>query len=149
MRPNAPLKCPRVFSHSEQVLGAPLAVTLTGRRILIAEDEGLLALDMEFALIDAGATVLGPVIDVQDGLELLTANPDIDAAILDLDLRGNPVYPIADALRERGVPFVFHTGLGSTDDLHARYGNETRIFTKPSHMESVIGALVQMIPGPR
>lgn len=145
MRPNAPLNCPRVFSPSDQPTGTPLATTLAGHRILIVEDEGLLALDMEFALIDAGATVLGPVIQVDDGLTLLTAEPDIDAAILDLDLRGQSAYPIADALRERDVPFVFHTGQGGADDLRARYGAETMIFAKPSRMQNVIGALVQLI----
>lgn len=125
-----------------------LSPTLSGRHVLIVEDEGLLALDMEFALIDAGANVLGPVIEVQEGLTLLS-KPDVvvDAAILDLDLRGVAAYPIADVLRERGVPFLFHTGHGREEDLQARYGTDLPVFTKPSRLEAVLATLSRMIDG--
>ena len=132
---------------AEAASGAGLCVDLTGRRVLIVEDEGLLALDMEFALIDAGASVLGPVIDVAEGLALLDGDPGrIDAAILDLDLRGQPAYPIADRLVERGVPFVFNTGHGREDDLHGRYGAELKVFTKPSRLETVIATVAGLMP---
>ena len=126
-----------------------LAPSLQSRSILIVEDEGLLALDMEFALIDAGADVLGPVVDVKGGLDLLS-DPDlaIDAAILDLDLRGVPVYPIADLLKSRNVPFVFHTGHGRAEELQQRYGEDLAVFTKPSRIESILAKLAGMIGGP-
>ncbi|WP_205793154.1 hypothetical protein [Pontivivens nitratireducens] len=144
----------RVFSPADGGLSlssgrssdTPCVDMLTGRRVLIVEDEGLLALDLEFALIDAGATVMGPVIQVDEGLTLMaTETGPIDAAILDLDLRGQPSYPLADCLIERGVPFVFHTGHGREADLRARYGTDIQVFAKPSRIEGVIAALAELI----
>ena len=123
---------------------------LTGRHILIVEDEGLLALDMEFALVDAGAKVLGPAVEVAEGVQLLSGTDTVvDGAILDLDLRGVAAYPIADMLHERGVPFLFHTGHGRAADLQARYGADLPVFTKPSRLETVLATLARMIDGNR
>lgn len=83
---------------------------LAGRRILIVEDEYLLADDLSEALADGGATVLGPVASVEAAAELIASEAEIDAAVLDINLRGELIFPIADALEERGVPFVFATG---------------------------------------
>ncbi|MBV9813244.1 MAG: response regulator [Acetobacteraceae bacterium] len=83
---------------------------LHGRRLLVVEDEYLVAMDLAAALRDRGAEVIGPVGSVSDALALLAATADIDGAVLDINLRGQNVFPIADALRHRGVPFVFATG---------------------------------------
>jgi len=84
--------------------------TLQGCRILIVEDEFLLAEDIAHVLDDAGATVLGPVPSVLDALELIAAEKRIDFAVLDVNLHGEMVFPVADALAERSVPFAFATG---------------------------------------
>jgi CheY-like chemotaxis protein len=83
---------------------------LRGRRILIVEDEYLLANDLHDALDAAGVVVLGPVPSVTAALALIAAEPRIDAAVLDVNLRGEMVFAVADALRARGVPFTFATG---------------------------------------
>ena len=81
-----------------------------GRRILVVEDEYLIADDVRMALEEAGAEVLGPVASVKDAEELISSDPVIDAALLDVNVRGEQIFAVADQLAERGVPFVFATG---------------------------------------
>lgn len=83
---------------------------LRGRRILIVEDEYLLANDLHDVIREAGAEVLGPVPSVAAALALIAAEAVIDAAVLDVNLRGEMVFAVADALVARGVPFTFATG---------------------------------------
>ena len=82
---------------------------LADHRVLIVEDEYFLADDMAQVLERLGAHVVGPVQTPAKALALL-ANEPVDAAILDINLKGQVVFPVADALREQGVPFVFATG---------------------------------------
>ena len=86
------------------------APALRNRRILVVEDEFLIAMDLEMALQDAHAIVLGPVAAVQAGLDLMAREPDISAAILDVNVGNEMIFPVADALLERSVPFLFATG---------------------------------------
>ena len=83
---------------------------LEGCRILVVEDEYLIADDLRLALIDAGADVLGPVPTVTAAQSVLAAESRIDAALLDINLGGTMVFDLADALEARSVPFVFATG---------------------------------------
>ena len=83
--------------------------TLSGKRILAVEDEYMLAQDLALFLEERGATVVGPVGTIQAGLGLATRET-LDAAVLDVNLRNKPVYPVADVLIERGIPIVFVTG---------------------------------------
>lgn len=86
---------------------------LNNRRILVVEDEAMVALLVEDELIDLGAKVLGPAASVEDALALLTAaasDGGLDAAVLDMNLGGESVAPVADALLRIGVPFVLMTG---------------------------------------
>jgi CheY-like chemotaxis protein len=87
--------------------------SLEGRRILVVEDEYLLAEDLSNFLEDAGAEVLGPVPSVEDALSLIETGGHIDAAILDVNLRGKMVFPVAKRLREHGIGFAFVTGYDS------------------------------------
>ncbi|WP_189455216.1 response regulator [Cognatilysobacter bugurensis] len=82
---------------------------LDGLRLLLVEDEYVLALGITDVLVDAGADVLGPVGSVSDALSLVEQIPEIDAAVLDVNLAGETIYPVADALQARGVPFLFAT----------------------------------------
>jgi DNA-binding NtrC family response regulator len=89
-----------------------------GRSVLVVEDELMVAWDIEQTLKAAGLRVLGPAASVSSALSLLKANTP-DAAILDLNLRGELVTPVARRLRELGVPFVLSTAynhLRSEDD---------------------------------
>lgn len=88
----------------------PRSATLRGRTILIVEDEYYLAHDMVREFERDGAAILGPVSNVEDALDLLEAAASLDGAVLDINLQGEMVYPVAEALRARSVPFVFATG---------------------------------------
>ncbi len=88
---------------------ALLASTLRGRRILVVEDEYMMADDLQYDLEEVGAQVIGPAPSVADALRLLATEEAIDGAILDVNLRGEKAYPVADVLRERGIPFVLAT----------------------------------------
>ncbi len=83
---------------------------LKGRRVLVVEDDYFLADDMKNELTRAGAKVVGPVGRVADALRLVASGEPLDAAVLDINLGGQMVYSVADALRVRDVPFVFTTG---------------------------------------
>ena len=84
--------------------------TLNGCHVLVAEDEYLLASDITHALTEAGAIVLGPAPSIEEALALVLSAPRIDLALLDVNLRGDMVFPVADALVERGTAFAFATG---------------------------------------
>jgi CheY-like chemotaxis protein len=84
---------------------------LRGRRLLVVEDDYGIASDIARFLEDADAAVVGPAGTVQDALELVESEAvGLDAASLDINLHDEKVYPVADALAARGVPFVFVTG---------------------------------------
>ncbi|MGI8724030.1 MAG: response regulator [Methyloceanibacter sp.] len=84
---------------------------MAGKRILVVEDEFLIALDITGALEQAGFTVVGPAGTVRDALSAI-AREELHGALLDAHLGGESVGSIADALRARAVPFAFVTGYG-------------------------------------
>lgn len=81
-----------------------------GRRVLVVEDEYILAEDLREELERAGAVILGPVPTVAEALELLRIGPAPDVAVLDINLQGEMAWPVADRLRDMDVPFIFATG---------------------------------------
>jgi CheY-like chemotaxis protein len=89
-------------------------------RVLVVEDEVLLALDLEDLLKDAGATVWGPVATVEGALALLKAYGAPDCALLNVQIRNGTSYPVADELQRWGVPFAFVTSL-RPDQVDARF----------------------------
>ena len=96
---------------TESTTGA--VARLDNRRILVAEDEYAIADAVTTVLAEAGAEVLGPVPTVARALRLATAPGRLDAALLDVNLRGEAIWPVVDALRARGVAVVLTTGYGS------------------------------------
>ncbi|WP_210492548.1 response regulator [Microvirga antarctica] len=85
---------------------------LTGLRILVVEDEAAISLLLEDMLLDFGCEVIGPAARLSAALETL-AREKVDLAILDVNVAGEPIYPVAEALAKRAIPFVFSTGYGS------------------------------------
>ncbi len=82
---------------------------LQGIRILVVEDEFLLAMDIESAIREAGGLVVGPVVTLKDAVAT-AEREELNAAVLDLNLRGEMSYPVAEVLRSRRIPFLFATG---------------------------------------
>jgi len=85
---------------------------LDGLRILVVEDEAAISLLLEDMLIDFGCEVVGPAARLAAALDLAQSET-FDLAILDVNVAGEAIYPVAEALDERNVPFVFSTGYGS------------------------------------
>ncbi|CAO3357718.1 response regulator [Azospirillum melinis] len=84
---------------------------LAGLRVLVAEDRGLIATKILHTLRLADCVPIGPASTLAAAVMLLQSeDAELDAAVLDIDLRGQPVYPLAETLRERGIPILFVTG---------------------------------------
>jgi DNA-binding response OmpR family regulator len=120
------------------------AGSLRGRRILMAEDEIVLMLHIEDALKAAGATVLGPATTLLRALSIANDNPYIDAAILDVDLRGEKVYPLAQLLREREVPILFYSGRADPDIIAEEFP-EAVFCHKPTPMDTLLSRLGELV----
>ncbi len=91
-----------------------------GLRVLIAEDNNLLADSLRVQLERQGHIVIGPAGSVADTMELIHSQA-IDVALLDIDLRGETVTPVAKQLRARGCPFMFLSGYGDLASLTAEF----------------------------
>ena len=109
------------------------------RRVLLVEDEFLLATRVADEFGQLGVEAVGPAGNVEQALELVEHGGHLDAAVLDINLRGDAVYPVADALRARGVPFVFVTGY-EQQPIPGDYRNVVR-FRKPIDPARVLRTL--------
>ena len=114
---------------------------LAGRRILVVEDEMLVLMSIETSLDDLGCTATS-VGTVDDALAKL-ADTSFDAAMLDVNLRGEQSYPVAEALAHRGIPFVFSTGYGH----HAERPEfaDRPVLRKPYLKDHLVAALSALI----
>jgi len=115
---------------------------LSGRRILVVEDEMIVAWLLEDMLADLGCTVLGPAAGVPQALAILGAVP-LDAAVLDVNLGGQKSFPIADALAVRRVPFAFSTGY-QKDSLPPGY-RAAPLLHKPFDQAALAAALGRLL----
>ncbi|TWF49501.1 response regulator [Neorhizobium alkalisoli] len=112
------------------------------KRILIVEDEMLVAMLIEDAVTDMGHEVVGPAMRLETALETV-ATETFDFAILDINLAGNLSFPVADRLVELGIPFVFASGYGSAG-LAERYHNAPVVQKPfaPQQLEAVLQRLL-------
>ncbi len=85
---------------------------LNGLRVLVVEDEAAISLLLEDMLLDFGCEVIGPAARLAAALDAVSREK-VDLAILDVNVAGEPIYPVAAVLVERSIPFVFSTGYGS------------------------------------
>jgi CheY-like chemotaxis protein len=115
---------------------------LAGARVLVVEDDALIGLDIRDGLEDAGATVVGPIGRLDQAFEAL-ADGALDAAVLDVNLAGEHVFPLADELAERGIPFLFLSGYDKRTVFPERYLDATAL-QKPVP-QVVISAMVRRI----
>ena len=114
---------------------------LSGRRVLLVEDEALVAMLLETILEDMGCVPVGPAATVDDGLAMAADATPLDAALLDVNVAGRQVFPIAEALKDRGVPFVFSTGYGESGLPDEWRGHAT--VQKPFTESAIRAALMQ------
>jgi CheY-like chemotaxis protein len=116
-----------------------------GPLVLVAEDEFLLALELELLLEGHGYRVLGPASTVAGALRLLAAErPDV--ALLDVNLRGETVTPVAEALRTLAVPFVLASAYDRPDLVAAELAGAPNV-GKPTNERRLLAALAQMVGG--
>lgn len=88
-------------------------MAIDGKRVLLAEDEPIIAMSAEDMLIDLGCIVVGPAFSAAAAAEL-AHNAQFDAALLDVNLGDGPSFPVASILQKRRIPFSFVTGYGQT-----------------------------------
>jgi CheY-like chemotaxis protein len=117
----------------------PSSANLAGLRVLVVEDEMLVAMMIEDMLAEFGCIVVGAASRVGQALKLLEEADEIDGAVLDVNLAGEKVFPVAEALDARGIPFVFSTGYG-TAGLPDHFRNRLTL-QKPYRPEDLEGAL--------
>ena len=117
-----------------------------GLRVLLVEDEPLVAMNVEDMLDALGCVVVAAAARVDEAL-LVVEREALDAAVLDVNLDGRPSFPVADALAARDVPFVFATGYGPSglrEDLRGRPSLQ-----KPFRLRQLAEALAGAVAAPR
>jgi CheY-like chemotaxis protein len=114
-------------------------MTLRDQRVLVVEDEALVAMELTRVLTEAGAQVVGPAGNIEEALDLV-ANTPIDRAVLDINLGGRMVTPVAKALAERAIPFVYLTGYQEPGV------DDGPVLRKPASLELLLGALAGGMP---
>jgi PAS domain S-box-containing protein len=117
----------------------PQDQALRDQRVLIVEDEALVAMELARVVTEAGALVVGPAGNIEEALELVATTP-IDRAILDVNLGGRRITPVAKALSERAIPFVYLTGYQEPGV------SDGPVLRKPASAESLLGALAGGAP---
>ena len=114
---------------------------LREHRILIVEDEIVIAMDLVSIIRDAGAEVVGPALSVPEALRLIESH-ELTAAILDVNLGKDQSLPVAQRLNASGIPFVYYTGDGGK--LSQNPWPQAPIFKKPAAPEKLVAAFAAM-----
>jgi DNA-binding response OmpR family regulator len=111
------------------------------RRILLVEDEPMIAFALEDMVVDLGFAVIGPAFRLAEALEL-AAREKFDAAVLDVNLNEQQSFPIADLLYRRGIPFLFATGYAEGG---VGWDGEAAVIAKPYSREQLGKALSALL----
>ena len=127
-------------NHNSQAPQRPTEENEGPRRVLVVEDEALIAMYVEDVISKFGYSVAGVVSNVDEALAFIEKHA-IDAAVLDINLKGSLVFPFADALMRRGIPFVFASSYGE-GGIPARYrvGPVVQKPFAPSELRSALAA---------
>src|SRR5262245_54951695 len=127
---------------STLIEGDATQLPLAGRKILIVEDEAPIALNLAAAVAQAGGIVIGPTASVAASFALMAENK-LDGALLDIRLRGETSFPLADVLAVLDIPFVFVSGLSSA--LMPYTHRDRPLFDKPYDAHDVIATLARLV----
>jgi CheY-like chemotaxis protein len=119
---------------------------LAGCRVLVVEDEELVSLVIEEVLADQQSVVIGPFARLQPALEA-AQSAEIDIALLDASLHGDAVYPVAEALSARRIPFLLLSGYGAGAVPFDR--PEWRFCSKPFSQDVLIRLMLEQLTGSR
>jgi CheY-like chemotaxis protein len=114
---------------------------LAGKRVLVVEDEPILAMALEDMLEDLGCEVVGPASRLQPALRL-AREAAVDAAILDINLHGEHSHPVADLLRARAIPILFATGYGSAC---SQGYEDVPVLPKPYRQDRLVALLERLL----
>ncbi len=126
--------------------GSERSQPLQGAKILIAEDEVFIALDLEAVLESAGACVVGPCLTLKEALQS-AASEMFQAAILDIRLGHDSTEPVALTLLDRGIPFLFYSGQTIPERLKTA-APHCRLVEKPAPLEDLVRAVQELIVTP-
>jgi DNA-binding NtrC family response regulator len=116
---------------------------LEGARVLVVEDEAILAMELESILLDAGAQAVTVCRTVEDALDALAKN-GVAAAVLDVRVGRKPVGPVAGQLAKRGIPFLFYTGQIGNDPVLEAWPR-SRVITKPAPARTIVSAVRDLL----
>lgn len=118
--------------------------SLHGARILVVEDEAILAMELAAILKGAGAEIIGPCNTVAEALALSARTLDIAAAVLDVRIGRNTIAPVARQLAGNGTPFMFYTRQIARDPTVAEWLDH-KIIAKPADAATLVFAVAEMI----
>lgn len=115
---------------------------LHSHRVLIVEDEFIIAAALEDIVREAGGKVIGSAISATGALRIIDSE-ELTAAILDVQLGNHDSFPVAQRLVEDGIPFVFHTGNANTEAISVNWPQAV-ILAKPTTAEALLSAIEAM-----
>jgi len=127
----------------------PAGATLrpvVGRRILVIEDEALIAIEMKETLTELGFVVVGPISTIPQAMAAVQDGGPLDGVVLDLNLGGQLTYPVADRLAALRIPFIFVTGYRS-DTIDGAYA-DVAVLEKPINAQCLRDLLVDGVAAP-
>jgi len=135
-----PVKGRNGHANPDAIAAPPSTITVAGNRIMIVEDEALVAMALRESLDEMGFSVLGPFNRISEAMIALRNN-HIDAAVLDVNLGGEMIYPLADVLAADHVPFIFITGYGA-EEIEPRYTG-VPVLQKPIESDALKSVFVR------
>jgi CheY-like chemotaxis protein len=117
---------------------------LEGKRLLVVEDEPLIAAELVKGLTQCGAAIAAVAGTVDLAFRAAEREPDLDGAVLDVNLWGEPVFPVAELLGRKQIPYVFVTGYPAAS-LPPSYASQ-QVCSKPVDMTHLVGLLAVLMP---
>jgi len=126
-------------SSAEEQVTSLEPIVVAGNRVLLAEDEGVLGLMMRDTLVEQGFSVVGPFAKTGEAIAA-ARDGQVHAAVLDINLDGEMIYPVAEVLKGRGVPFVFVSGY-EADSIDVRF-SRIPVLRKPIERQALQNAFV-------